>query len=73
MKFHTIITRQSLPPTTLWVAEHPVSALIGAHNMRHLVPPDESGEWRFRDIKLVNADAQAECLVVWERSYNEGE
>jgi hypothetical protein len=83
MSFETRIIRQSLPSQTIFVAAYgvsPPSPTNGA-NMLPLIPPDSSGAWRYREMKILDPvqpvsnstlGVQAfECLVVWERYIEE--
>jgi hypothetical protein len=80
MNFETRIIRQSLPPQTLSVTAYGVSppSPVSGANMLPLIPPDSSGAWRYREMKILDPVSNStfgiqafECLVVWERYIEE--
>ena len=52
MRFETKITRQSIPQTTLYLSHG------GKHvkdmSVIEIVPPDDSGDWRYREMRVLN-------------------
>jgi hypothetical protein len=87
MSYETKIVRQSLPSCTYYPALMggvPSSMVDGCHKIP-LSPPDEPGDWRFREMHIMpaiqcNASPGVpattvlphECLVIWEK-YKEEE
>jgi hypothetical protein len=80
MTFETKIVRQTMPTVTMMPNGFAKNVPTEYGDMIALIPPDTSGEWRYREMQILPAFQPAsllgqnppvaqpsECLVVWER------